>query len=160
MKKALYFRVSSKFRLSSERNTSFFIIRPTRCTNFTNLFCHETLHISDSSSVHHQEFIHYTLSKGICHTAFEQGSKAVWYIPLLYSVQWINSWWWTEELSETCSVSCQNKICEIGAFSWFYYKEICYDARSVTWTWKKGTPVVSSQSEQIGSSLHEATCHC
>ena len=34
--------------------------------------------------------------------------KAVWHIPLL-SVQWINSWWWTEELSETCRVSCQNK---------------------------------------------------
>ena len=46
----------------------FFIIKPTRCTNFTNLFCHETLHISDSSSVHHQEFIHCTLSNGICHT--------------------------------------------------------------------------------------------
>jgi len=27
--------------------------------------------------------------------------KPVWHIPSL-SVQWINSWWWTEELSETC----------------------------------------------------------
>jgi len=27
--------------------------------------------------------------------------KPVWHIPLL-SVQWINSWWWAEELSETC----------------------------------------------------------
>ena len=45
-----------------------FIIKPTRCTNFTNLFWHETLHVSDSSSVHHQEFIHCTLSNGICHT--------------------------------------------------------------------------------------------
>ena len=45
-----------------------FVIKPTRCTNFTNLFCHETLHVSDSSSVHHQEFIHCTLSSGICHT--------------------------------------------------------------------------------------------
>jgi len=35
--------------------------------------------------------------------------KPVWHtrIPLL-SVQWINSWWWTEELSETFRVSCQN----------------------------------------------------
>ena len=46
--------------------TNFFIIRPTRWTNFTNLFCYETLHVSDSSSVHHQEFIHCTLSNGIC----------------------------------------------------------------------------------------------
>jgi len=50
----------------------FFLIKPTRCTNFTNLFCHETLHISDSSSVHRQEFIHCTLSNGICRTAVEQ----------------------------------------------------------------------------------------
>ena len=28
--------------------TNFFVIKPTRCTNFTNLFCHETLHVSDS----------------------------------------------------------------------------------------------------------------
>ena len=48
--------------------TNFFIIKPTRCTNFTNLFCRETLHVSDSSSVHHQEFIHCTLSNCICHT--------------------------------------------------------------------------------------------
>ena len=45
-----------------------FLTKPTRCTNFTNLFCHETLHVSESSSVHHQEFIHCTLSNGICHT--------------------------------------------------------------------------------------------
>jgi len=35
--------------------------------------------------------------------------KPVWHISLL-SVQWINSWWWTEELPETCRVSCQNKF--------------------------------------------------
>ena len=28
------------------------------------------LHVSDSSSVHHQEFIHCTLSNGVCHTGF------------------------------------------------------------------------------------------
>ena len=47
----------------------FFVIKPTRCTNFTNLYCHENLNVSDSSSVHHQEFIHCTLSNGICHTS-------------------------------------------------------------------------------------------
>jgi len=36
----------------------------------------------------------------------------------------------TVRLSETCRFSCQNKICEISTSSWFYYKEICYDARS------------------------------
>jgi len=39
--------------------------KPTRCTNSTNLFCHETLHVLDSSSVHHQEFIHCILSNGL-----------------------------------------------------------------------------------------------
>ena len=46
----------------------YFIIKPIRCTNLINLFCHETLHFSDSWSVHHQEFIHCTLSNGTCHT--------------------------------------------------------------------------------------------
>jgi len=38
--------------------------------------------------------------------------KPVWHI-LLLSVQWINSWWWTEELSETCRVSWQNKFVKL-----------------------------------------------
>ena len=48
---------------------SFFIIKPTRCTNFKNVFCHASLHVSDSSSVYNQEFIRCTLSNGICHTS-------------------------------------------------------------------------------------------
>ena len=55
---------------------NFFLIKPNRRNNFSNLFCHETLHISGSSSASHQEFIHCTLSNGIYHTclqaAFEQ----------------------------------------------------------------------------------------
>jgi len=47
---------------------NFFAIKLTRFTNFTNLFCHDTPHVLDSSSVRHQEFIHCTLSNGICHT--------------------------------------------------------------------------------------------
>jgi len=38
--------------------------------------------------------------------------KPVWHIPLP-SVQWINSWWWTEELSEMCRISCQNKFVKL-----------------------------------------------
>ena len=87
----------------------FFIIKPTRCTNFTDLFWHEAQHVSDNSSVHHQEFIHCKLSNGIRHTglltAFEQEH--------MLSVQWMNAWWWTEELSETCRVSCQNEFVKL-----------------------------------------------
>jgi hypothetical protein len=111
----------------------FFVIIQTRCTNCTHLFCHETLHVSDSSSVHHQEFIHCKLSNGICHTGFQQHqdgtavpswscSKPVWHIPLL-SVQWINSWWWTEELSETCRVSWQNKFVQLVHLVGFIIKK-------------------------------------
>jgi hypothetical protein len=38
--------------------------------------------------------------------------KPVWHLPLL-RVQWINSWWWTEELSVTCRVSYQNKFVKL-----------------------------------------------
>ena len=37
-----------------------FVIKPTRCIKFTNLFWHEIIHVSDSFSAHHQEFIHCT----------------------------------------------------------------------------------------------------
>ena len=55
----------------------FFIIEPTRCTNFSKFyFWNEALHVSDSSSVHHQEFFHCTYNNGVCHrsllTACEQ----------------------------------------------------------------------------------------
>jgi len=33
-----------------------------------------------------------------------------------------NSWWWTEELSETCRVLFQKYIWEISVSGWFYYK--------------------------------------
>ena len=38
--------------------------------------------------------------------------KPVWHIPLP-SVQWIYSWWWTDELSETCRVSWPNKFVKL-----------------------------------------------
>jgi len=85
--------------------------------------------------------VHSAMVYGVCHTVCRQLSsrsicscskavyKPVWHIPLL-SVQWINFWWWTDELSETCRVSWKNKFVKFGASNWFYYKEICYDARS------------------------------
>jgi hypothetical protein len=36
-------------------NIIFLVIKPTRRTDFSNLFWNETLHVSDSPSVHHQE---------------------------------------------------------------------------------------------------------
>ena len=51
------------------------------------------------------------ISRSICSC-----SKSVYKTCMTYttaSVQWINSWWWTEELSETCRVSCQNKFVKL-----------------------------------------------
>jgi hypothetical protein len=76
------------------RNSNFFfVIKPTRCTNFIYLFCHENLHVSDGSSVLHQEFIHCTRSSGIylqTSSCSKSVYKPVWHIPLL-SVEWICS---------------------------------------------------------------------
>jgi len=45
------------------------IIKPTRCTNSSNLIWNKTLHVSDSYSVHHQEFF-------IVHTAMVYATQA------------------------------------------------------------------------------------
>ena len=68
--------------------------------------------------------------------------KHVWHIPLLI-VQWINCWWWPDELSETCRVSWQNKFVKLVHLVGFITKKFvtmhghmsrctvtCYDARS------------------------------
>jgi hypothetical protein len=38
-------------------HTAFLIIKPTRYTNFSNLFWNEILNVSDSSFVHHRELL-------------------------------------------------------------------------------------------------------
>jgi len=87
----------------------FLIIKPTRSTDFSNLFWKETLHVSDSSSVHHQEFL-------TVNTAMVYVTQFCWqlascqktymtYNIAVFTVE--NFWWWTEELSETCRVSFQ-----------------------------------------------------
>jgi len=58
----------------------FLIIKPTRCTNYSILFWNENLHVSDSFSVHHQEFF-------TVHTAMVYVIQVSWHMPLL-CVQW------------------------------------------------------------------------
>jgi hypothetical protein len=48
--------------------------------------------------------------------------KPVWRMPLL-SLRWINCWWWTEELSETCRVTCQNKFVKLVHLDGFIIKK-------------------------------------
>jgi hypothetical protein len=45
------------------------IVKPTRCTSFSNyVFLHNTLHVSDGLSVHHQELKIVHTVTGICQT--------------------------------------------------------------------------------------------
>jgi hypothetical protein len=53
--------------------------------------------------------------------------KPVWHIPLLSTVK--NSWWWAEELSETCRVSFQNKFEKLVHLVGFIIR-IRHDVRS------------------------------
>jgi hypothetical protein len=75
---------------------AFFIIKPTRCINFTN--CRAGPGWNCSSIL---VLLESCLQTCMTHTIAE------------CTVQWINSWWWTEELSETCRVSCQNKFVKL-----------------------------------------------
>jgi hypothetical protein len=98
--------------------TNSFITKPTRRTNFSNLFWNENLHVSDSSSVHHQEI--FTVHSAVVYVT-QVCRQFLSRIPLESCLQicmtyttaecTVNiSWWWTEELSETCRVSFQNKF--------------------------------------------------
>jgi hypothetical protein len=60
-----------------KRQEIFSYNKPTRCTNFSNLFWKETLHVSDSSSFHHQEFFTaHTATVYVIQTAFDQADPA------------------------------------------------------------------------------------
>ena len=169
----------------------FLVIKPNRCTNLSNLFWNETLHVSDSFSIHRQEFFtvhtamvyvilvcwqlasrirmdlqgvfHCTHSNGICHTCLtiackqdQEGSPRSFILILLESCQQTcmvyttamctvkKSWWWTEELSETCRVSFQNKFEKLVHLVGFI--RICQDARPHERTKKGFLTLVSFES--------------
>jgi len=112
----------------SENHASWYIliIKPTRCTNFSNLFLNRTLHVSDRFSVHHQESSTVYTAIGTCHTGYadcllagsgwthpdpasKHSAQPVLHKPIaVYTA--IDSWWWTKILSETCRVLFQNKF--------------------------------------------------
>jgi len=49
------------------------IIKPTRCTNFSNFLWNRNLHVSDRFSVHHQESSTVHTATGIGHTGYADG---------------------------------------------------------------------------------------
>ena len=76
------------------------IVKPTRCTSVSNLFYF--------GMTHH---MFRTVFPSIIRSSrlYKQQQAFVKQILLLFCTV-LNSWWWTERLSETCGVSFQNKI--------------------------------------------------
>jgi len=81
------------------------------------VFCTRTLHVSVRFSVHHQEFSAVYTAICICHTVSQFNYNehvytllilpifkiSVWHMPIaVYTV--LDSWWWTENLTEICRV--------------------------------------------------------
>ena len=100
-----------------------FIIKSTRCTNFTYLFWYETLLsrtvrlsiIRNLFTVHSAMVFAIQVCRQLSSRTWSCSKavyKPVWHIPLL-SVQWINSWWGTDEVSESCRISYQNKFVKL-----------------------------------------------
>jgi hypothetical protein len=120
--------------------TNFLTIKPTWCTDFSNLFWNETLHVSDSSSAHHQElFTVHSAMVYVIQVCRQLSSRirmvssilillldsclqtCMTYIIAECTVN--NSWWWAEELSETCRVSFQNKFAKSVHLDGFIIKK-------------------------------------
>ena len=89
------------------------------CTNFPNLFCRETVHVSGSSSAQHQEFSTVHSAMVCVRPVWWQFSSTTWMEPQWSSILVLpesyhqncvtyisaectvkNSWWWAEELPE------------------------------------------------------------
>jgi hypothetical protein len=84
--------IRTLFWHSEDRASCYILtIKTKRCTNFSILFWNITLQVSDRFSVYHQESSTVYTAIGICHTV-------------------LDSWWWTENLSEICRVLFQNKM--------------------------------------------------
>jgi hypothetical protein len=101
--------------------TNFFVIKPTNALIsqiyfVMKLYVFQTVLLSiirslfavHSAMVYVIQFCRQLSSRSCSKAVY----KYVWHTPLL-SVQRINSWWWTEELSETRRVSWQNKFVKL-----------------------------------------------
>jgi len=112
-----------------------------QCIKFI-LFWNDTLHVSvfsPSSGFQDCTYSNRHMSNRYCRLlASKQTAVSVWQMPVALCTI-LNSWWWTERPSETCTVSFQNKIIwYIGASGWFYYRNILQ--RTAIWTWNLTEP--------------------
>ena len=107
--------LNSAFKgLIAETCTRILIIKPTRCTNFSNLFLEQNSTCFRQFLCPSSGVFHCTHSNGVCHTGLLRACEQAVSNPVLTYTTAVctvkNSWWWTEELSETCRVLFQNKF--------------------------------------------------
>jgi hypothetical protein len=135
-------------------------IKPTRRTNFSDLFWSETLHVSDSSSVHRQEFftvhtamvyviqvcrqlrsrIRMELSSILVLLLESYLQTCMTYTIAVCTVK--NSWRWTEELSETCRISFQNKFEKLVRLVGFITRNKNWNSSCTVGRWWKDLSVL------------------
>jgi hypothetical protein len=105
----VYFGSSYHFKIIK----GYLIIKPTRCTNFSNLFWKWNSIFSNISSAHHQEL--FTVHSVVVYVIqvcrqLSNCSKAVCMTNTITECTVNNSWWWTEELSENTEFHFQNEF--------------------------------------------------
>jgi hypothetical protein len=90
------------------------IVKPTRCTSFSNLFyfvvalyMFRTVFPSIIRSL--RLYIQHQVKQILLTLASKQSAQSVWHMPDAVCTV-LDSWWWTERSSETCRVLLQNKI--------------------------------------------------
>ena len=100
---------------------------------FPNLFWNKTLHVSDSFSVHHQEF--FTVYTAVVYviqvpswSCSQAVGKPVWHIPLL-CIHWKIPDGEQRNCPKHVEFYSKNKFGKISASSWFIIR-IFHDARS------------------------------
>ena len=99
----------------------FRIIKPTRCTNFSNLFLEQNSTCFGQFLFPSSGVFHCKLNNGICQKTCKTYTIAVCTVK--------NSWWHTQELSETCRVLFQKKKEKLVHLSGLIIR-IYHDARS------------------------------
>ena len=96
-------KVTSPYNVQYQ--VSMLIIKPTRCTNFSNLFLELNCTCFGQFLCPSSGIFHCTHSNGVCHTGLLTARKQQTCMAYTIAVCTVkNSWWWTEELSETCTV--------------------------------------------------------
>ena len=85
-------------------------------------FCTD-LEISFQVYLQHKKNIVFNLMLKLLWSASKQSAYPVWHLPIAMCTV-LDSWWWTEKLSETCRVLYQKYIWEIVHVVGFYYKNI------------------------------------